>query len=116
MASPLRPDAPSDWSAEFQRRRRRAWRRTRWVMAAIVIAWLAGWFGAEKHPLLMPIAGGIFFLGVAWLILVMRTDYLCPACGQNPPGQGGDGVDLDPEFCSHCGVRLRPEPRHSRLA
>jgi hypothetical protein len=118
--TPARAD-DGDWSAEFQEARARAWRKARW---AVVI--LVGSFAAVFWDIRFFLIG---FLGAAgsilWLIFVCTRHYLCPACRKTPmfgSGRfGADGfsysrrVDLDPEFCSNCGVRLKPEAVIKRL-
>jgi predicted RNA-binding Zn-ribbon protein involved in translation (DUF1610 family) len=118
--SPAREHA-GDGSAEFQKRRRRAWRKVRWAVLALLVSFAAAWWDMR-----------FFFIGfvasagaIIWLTFVGTRHYRCPACGKLPmtngPAFGTDGiwydksVDLDPEFCSNCGVRLKPEPEVERL-
>jgi len=64
-------------------------------------------------------------VSIFWILRVTTRRYLCPACGKTPMTNGPDfgtddifynkDVDLDPEFCSNCGVRLKPAPEITRL-
>jgi len=66
-----------------------------------------------------------FFAAILWIIFVWTRYYVCPACGKTPmtngPAFGTEGifcdksVDLDPEFCANCGVRLEAAPEITRL-
>lgn len=114
-------DHDGDWSAEFQKKRRRAWRKARWAVLILAVAFAAAWWDVRWF-----IAGFVGCFGaLLWIIWVWRRYYLCPACGETPmtngPALGTEGllyersVDLDPEFCSNCGVRLKPEPEVKRL-
>jgi hypothetical protein len=114
-------DHGGDWSAEFLRKRRRAWRKARWAVLILAVAFAAAWWDVRWF-----IAGFVGCFGaLLWIIWVWRRHYLGPACGETPmtngPAFGTEGilydksVDLDPEFCSNCGVRLKPEPEVKRL-
>jgi hypothetical protein len=117
------PDAAhdGDWSAEFQTRRQRAWRKARWAFAVLAITLPLALY--DMRFFFVAFVGG--FGAILWLVYVATRHYLCPACGKMPMTSGAafgtDGisyrrsVDLDPEFCSSCGVRLKPEPELKRL-
>jgi ribosomal protein S27AE len=115
------PEHDGDWSAEFQRKRRRAWRKTRWAVLVLLVSFAATWWDMRLF-----IPGFIAsIIAIFWIIRVTTRRYRCPACGEIPmtngPAFGTDGifynkdVALDPEFCSNCGVRPRPEPEIKRL-
>jgi hypothetical protein len=119
-ASPAHEE-DGDWPAEFQKRRRRAWRKTRWAFGIVLVS-----FGAAFWDLRFFFVAFVAIAGaIIWLTFVATRHYLCPACGKLPmtngPAFGTEGllydksVDLDPEFCSNCGVRLKPEPAVKRL-
>ena len=110
-----------DWSAEFQKRRRRSWRKTRWAVLVLLVSFAAIWWDMRFF-----IPGFVAsIVAIFWILRVTTRRYLCPACGKTPmtngPAFGTDGlfsnkdVDLDPEFCSHCGVRLKAAPEVTRL-
>lgn len=115
------PEHDGDWSAEFQTRRRRAWRKARWAAAILLASFAAAFW--DMRFFLLAFVGGMG--AIVWLIFVASRYYRCPACGKTPmtngPAFGTEGVlyeksvDLDPEFCSNCGVRLKPEPEVKRL-
>jgi ribosomal protein S27AE len=110
-----------DWSAEFQKKRRRAWRKTRWAVLILLVSFAGAWWDMR---LFIP-AFIASFIAILWIVYVTTRRYRCPACGEIPmtngPAFGTDGifydksVDLDPEFCSNCGVRLKPPPEITRL-
>jgi hypothetical protein len=115
------PEHDGDWSVEFQRKRRRAWREARWTVLVLTVAFAAAWWDERLF-----IAGFVgCFAAILWIIYVWRRHCLCPARGKTPmtngPAFGTEGllceksVDLDPEFCSNCDVRLGPEPEVKRL-
>ena len=102
-----------DCSSEFQRRRRKAWQFARFGFALALISILTLiWGGRFEHEAFIGFGGAII-----WLTLVAFWCYRCPNCGTIPiatsssAGTGGisfgAGVDLNPEFCCACGVRLK---------
>jgi hypothetical protein len=110
-----------DCSAEFQRRRRRTWRKVRWAVLILVGSFAAAFWDLRFFFVAFVASAG----AILWLTFVCARHYLCPACGK-PPMTGGPAfgtggvlydksVDLDPEFCSNCGVRLKAEPEVKRL-
>jgi hypothetical protein len=110
-----------DWSAEFQNRRRRIWRKARWAVLILMCSFAAAFW--DMRFFFVAFFGGIG--SILWLIFVCTRYYLCPACGKMPMTNGTAfgtdgisyerGVALDPEFCANCGVRLKPEPEIKRL-
>lgn len=118
--NPARED-DGDWSAEFQKKRRRTWRKTRWAVVVLAVSFAGIWWDMRLF-----IPGFVAsIIAILWIIRVTTRRYLCPACGKTPmtngPAFGTDGifynkdVDLDPEFCSHCGVRLKAALEVTRL-
>jgi ribosomal protein S27AE len=110
-----------DWSADFQKKRRGAWRRTRWAVLVLLVSFAGIWWDMRLF-----IPGFIAsIIAIFWILRVTTRRYLCPACGKIPmtngPAFGTDGifynkdVALDPEFCSNCGVRLKAPPEVTRL-
>jgi hypothetical protein len=110
-----------DRSAEFQKRRRRSWRKARWAVFVLLVSFAAIWW--DMRFFLPGFVASI--VAILWIVFVWTRHYVCPACGKTPmtngPAFGSDGVfddrgvDLDPEFCSHCGVRLKAAPEVTRL-
>ena len=114
-------DGDGDCSAEFQKRRRRAWRKARWAVLVLLVSFAATWWDMRFF-----IPGFIAsIVAILWIVFVWTRHYVCPACGKTPmtngPAFGTEGifydksVDLDPEFCANCGVRLKPTPEITRL-
>jgi hypothetical protein len=110
-----------DWSVEFQKRRRRSWRKARWAVLVLLVSFAATWWDMRFF-----ILGFVAFAGaILWIIFVWRRYYVCPACGKTPMTNGpafgtesifyDKSVDLDPEFCANCGVRLKAAPEITRL-
>jgi uncharacterized membrane protein len=99
---------------EFQKRRRKAFRTAIPCLLAGLICFAAiGLIGIADLPapaFTISILALLTFLFIGCGILVFRAGYRCPKCGRIPwtdsfTEQGG--VDLDPEVCAHCGVRLK---------
>lgn len=98
-----------DWSDEFQERRREAWRKSRFAFALLAIGTAVMWI--PKYEIY---GAGAFAAAIIWLTFVCYLYYKCPSCDGVPMmsmSGGSRGVDLNPEFCSKCGVRLRPKFR-----
>jgi hypothetical protein len=110
-------EAKIDRSAEFQERRKLAWRKSRFAFAVLPVSFLAAAWNLQWFLF----AFVSMAAAILWLTFVCTRYYTCPSCGRIPMtsrvslGAGGfsysRGVDLDPEFCSNCGVRLKPETR-----
>ena len=109
------PAAKIDWSAEFQERRTLAWRKSRLAFAVLPISFLAAsWDFRVFMFAFVSLAAAIL-----WLTFVCTRYYTCPACGRIPMTSGASlgaggfrysrSVDLNPEYCSNCGVRLKAE-------
>ena len=114
-------DHDGDWSAEFGRTRRRTWRKARWAVLILVVSFAAAFWDLRYFfPGFLGAIGSIL-----WLTYLWRRYYVCPACGRTPMTSSASagldgvsydrGVDLDPEFCPNCEVRLKPEPEVKRL-
>ena len=110
-----------DTAAEFQRRRADTWSISRpWLLLAALsftVDVLAGRFdllSSSEDRIFGQISLAVFGASILRLIFVLRTRYLCPACGAMPMTGGSSapfwyrrGVDLDPETCSNCGAKLK---------
>ncbi len=106
-----------DCSTEFQKRRRESRHKALPAFALIGIALLMLFWGSAYEYL----AFFGFGTAVAWLSLICFLYYRCPNCGMIPISGGSSsgrgrigfsyGVDLNPDYCCACGVRLRPEVR-----
>ena len=114
MYQPPQYAAEIDWSDEFQERRREAWRKSRFAFALLAVGVAVFWIPSVE------IYGFVAFAtAIVWLTFVCRRYYTCPSCNEVPMSTnasiGVSGfsysryVDFNPEFCSTCGVRLRPK-------
>jgi hypothetical protein len=112
----------ADVSVEFQRRRSRTWKATRWWVLTALLAGAAFAFGPHGSDRDMTQGQFTFMLvcfiivGVAMIVTIRTVHalYRCPRCNNTPMSpMGGSGisfrigVDLNPSTCSRCGAQLR---------
>jgi len=105
-----------DWSEEFQERRRDTWRKSRFAFALLAIGAVA-----MCIPMFELYATPTLVAASLWIYFMCYLYYRCPSCNDIPApiykSTGGRDVvaplfiAFDPEFCSNCGVRLRPKFR-----
>ena len=111
-ASGTRGAAPADAESEeerirkeFQARRRRTWRKSRYWIGLAGLGFAGMVIGEEFWP---EWVNTILFLctaaGAGITVLVVRKHFRCPACGEI--AWTSDGSSFSPAECPHCEARL----------
>lgn len=102
----VEPVGPIDFLEEFKKTQRRTWRKSRLWAGLAAIGFVGLLIGEDRwEESTNAILFALGFAGTAGIILVVRKHYRCPACGEGV-WKDGDGIDLLPKECPHCGVRI----------